>query len=1031
MKRAGLFALLMAVALFCVGDAFGGGKGSYCGRPKVWIEISPPEQETYVQGEETHFNIYVQSNRPDWWLKRYLKDAQMEGSFPDTEAAVELEKVSNVEYAFDTGSLSKVGTNTLSVTLCKVNLHLIDSLENIKACLEAKIDYYRGLLEGDTPPHLRKLLEKLVGLYERIIGRIEDRIAAVNKRPIASAEVSFEVTADTTPPEMVHVYPPNESLDAPIFTDIVWEFSEPLAPETVNFNTVRVTVLDITGETWIPIPVQGELRLENDGRKIVFAPVEDLALGTIIQWTLSSVDIGDDVFVLSKSIEIIPFPSQITDLYGNALVGKTACWFQTGTTATAWVDPNRAAVSAKYDYADKKTGKKNWVVSPQMNELNLNAHLIPKLKGDEKATCKWEKKTGDLQFKSFKDKKAKWADSYTQTGKAKDFAMGVAKDDKTLTTVSEAYVRVKKPEKKDLPKGKFVGKMSFQKGIKGVTEVFNIYSLEAKIVLLKAEEKSFNRFDLTLGIEVKHVPEPVEAGKATLVNCQWKDKDGKPIVGQTAATCQLRNTQLPLEVAFEGKYSSGEMDNKEPCLFHCKDTVGCDNAWEILASRLRIRPTRDDITDDYGDGTGDQVIRVYIKDPESQYPRREPDSWGKTRWKYQEKDQIVHIEVQAETLLEGEQPQYGPLRDTEIYLRVVDPPDYAPYAKAGWWLGNADYNDNGDNDRHSGRDPVINYDKDWDKRDYPLGTFEVWEGNKEKKVRKGIKVIEWEPRKKKQNAVYIRMKTDNEGKVKIDLRITDHLGGDNYYVIASFYPIKLPAKFNYRSLTRGKQRTGCLTAWKRLLYHNYGMKGDPNDPEEKDKEYWLNNKKKIAKYFKPAYVEMVPVKKSALDYVAKLPNDLHTWVRNNLGAVAAVNTCRYCFAFDVQGRGETESGICVTPLPKTAFTWYGYIKTIEVPPNPADSNTAEFHAFHELIHCFQQESDPNIMKGAEVPAVRKHYQFDKFGHDPATRNGIDGKPATMRASNGQTGLCLKHLEALRRQRYDFFQKWFQERDKKK
>ncbi|MCX7704621.1 MAG: Ig-like domain-containing protein, partial [Planctomycetota bacterium] len=305
----------------------------------------------------------------------------------------------------------------------------------------------------------------------------------------------FDVLRDTTPPQLVS-YAPSEGWETiSVYTDLRWEFSEPLDPKTVNSETVRVWYYDAESGVWIRI--EGELRLEDDGRTIVFVPSEPLPLGATVKWELSG----------------------LSDLLGNIITEVIIGQFISNTDVIAWVDPNpphKGTENAKYDPSNKRN-QKNWVVSPQMNELKLNAHLKPQLKGDEEATCKWENEKGkeDLEFKAYKGGRD-WAKSYTQQGNQQAFSQGVCKDKKTATTVSEVFIRVK-PRNAVLSAGKFIGKMTFTKGGQSAVETFNIYSMETEIVVIKAEEVSFNTYNLELEVLAKEGTVP-DRGK--MVDCR-------------------------------------------------------------------------------------------------------------------------------------------------------------------------------------------------------------------------------------------------------------------------------------------------------------------------------------------------------------------------------------------------------------------------------------------------------------------------------------------------------------------------------
>jgi len=183
-------------------------------------------------------------------------------------------------------------------------------------------------------------------------------------------------------------------------------------------------------------------------------------------------------------------------------------------------------------------------------------------------------------------------------------------------------------------------------------------------------------------------------------------------------------------------------------------------------------------------------------------------------------------------------------------------------------------------------------------------------------------------------------------------------------------------------------------------------------------------------------------KKGPLAYVAKHPAKLRDWIDQNLkwnipNTDNPENITRFCFAFDYENRGAKGVGIYDFTIRgagvngggatgiRCAFTWYEGYKNLQPP-----ANTAEFHAVHEIVHSFLQGADRKMLSQGEVDSVKEHYKFDADGHDPAGTSAWNGTDAAMLAQGGGVSFCLKHLEALRRQRYGFFIRWYQEKDKK-
>lgn len=211
---------------------------------------------------------------------------------------------------------------------------------------------------------------------------------------------------------------------------------------------------------------------------------------------------------------------------------------------------------------------------------------------------------------------------------------------------------------------------------------------------------------------------------------------------------------------------------------------------------------------------------------------------------------------------------------------------------------------------------------------------------------------------------------------------------------------------------------------------------------------------RIAEYFKPAYIEMVGVEKDVLEHpsVAKnmpniYPKDAFTPKGKIKQLEAFVNTflkifpqqryttLRLFYVMEVANYNkanpqhpesskhkkitEDTKGIATGLPPKNCFVFGDRLGH-----KPAD---VALVGAHELTHGFNQSDEA-------------YYGFDNKGHD--THDGFKGGACLMRALDAGKSYCLKHLEALRRQRYGekvgdpynehkFFDAWREELDKRR
>ena len=272
-------------------------------------------------------------------------------------------------------------------------------------------------------------------------------------------------------------------------------------------------------------------------------------------------------------------------------------------------------------------------------------------------------------------------------------------------------------------------------------------------------------------------------------------------------------------------------------------------------------------------------------------------------------------------------------------------------------------------------------------------------------------------------------------------------------------------------LMLAKRRTGCLTAWKRFIVWNFGMK----DPQNPNKIYRANIGE-VAEYFKPAFIELgeqtkVKVKEDGkekeipllLDHPDKAKNMPNKYPPQAFTPAGKVRNLRFYVENMVPARAYTEEKKKTTLLlfymMKVANHNEGGdhgeidkdTKGLAIPLAPGDvkwcyvfgdreehnaKKVAEVAA-HELTHAFWLDKK-TAKKEKETISP---YPFDDKGHDDK-RSFVPGAAGDcLMNEGGGSGFCRWHLEALRRQRWGprpgfkgddwFFDRWREEKDRRK
>ena len=80
MKRFLVIVLLAVFLVAVAGDSLAGGKGTCLCKPHLKVEITPPEEETFTQGEETSFAVELVTKLPDC----ALRNMELTATFPDS-----------------------------------------------------------------------------------------------------------------------------------------------------------------------------------------------------------------------------------------------------------------------------------------------------------------------------------------------------------------------------------------------------------------------------------------------------------------------------------------------------------------------------------------------------------------------------------------------------------------------------------------------------------------------------------------------------------------------------------------------------------------------------------------------------------------------------------------------------------------------------------------------------------------------------------------------------------------------------------
>ena len=250
-------------------------------------------------------------------------------------------------------------------------------------------------------------------------------------------------------------------------------------------------------------------------------------------------------------------------------------------------------------------------------------------------------------------------------------------------------------------------------------------------------------------------------------------------------------------------------------------------------------------------------------------------------------------------------------------------------------------------------------------------------------------------------------------------------------------------------LMLAKQRTGCLTAWKRLLFWQYGMQKSKNS-----NEYLFLPPKSVARPFKDAFIEMVEEKRFKLRFVAAdkfkdekdfadYLSDLFSGKPNKLKAEddAALYPNKIglfvipSVKYDHDTLGWTRKIRDI--VTKEARSWCFVFWNRHEGQGEAKIKNAANTAAHELVHAFLLEGSGEEGATEEQKAAYEHYGFGKSGEKDEAPYGHDLNPGwkkgncLMRWKGGGDYLCLQHLQAMRRQRYDFFRFWLEEKDRKK
>ena len=510
--------------------------------------------------------------------------------------------------------------------------------------------------------------------------------------------------------------------------------------------------------------------------------------------------------------------------------------------------------------------------------------------------------------------------------------------------------------------------------------------MKTEIKITSVKEKCFNKYEVKIELKITNVPEDFTQNNIKN-GFVWEVGDPNAIKNKTTLEAIVPNS---FQITYKGTYFSSKAANE--CKFSATITAEyVKDIEEHLPFKLEVRPTKDNVSGDNGETGKGEVIRVYINSPNSEY-QKEETSWGGSDFNYQTSPRKIKIQAKIDPL---------PAQPIKIYFRSVDPKDTSKVSiKPNWWRGAPAIGDNGDGKPDAGS---LAIGAPSDQKDYPYGVFST-----------GTEA-QPDPKDSEGNKVHVYAMTNaTTGIAEVEFMVSDHLSGDNYYVLASRFAIPKSVTGQDCSMCKlGVQRTGLITAWKQLHILNYGMLQCAGANRKCDIASINTIYKEACIHFTEDFKGYKPHKTA--QQIASIDTYLSTDL--NITAPGDPNTISLVYIDDT-----TDPDIVGTNR-KGVFNYdsatYGPVAVVigGILSDPHNVAIAARLASHEIGHGFRFKS--NV-----------YYDFDDQGHD---NNGAYDSSGNCILSGVSTGnnFCLKHIEAFRRVVLPCFDTtWQQEKDRK-
>jgi hypothetical protein len=282
-------------------------------------------------------------------------------------------------------------------------------------------------------------------------------------------------------------------------------------------------------------------------------------------------------------------------------------------------------------------------------------------------------------------------------------------------------------------------------------EGFTVWNLQSELDITNATRVGcYYKLDVQVSLNTSSIP----GGDYSITEPYWNCSNLNAQIfpdGNNNLCCVIKCFDNPGQINYGGTFESDNCENK--CRFHAQIIIEEDPFDQLFSIKLAISPTIDNIShdinedfpNDFGDNNSNDHIRVMVSTPlgggyynDSSEPI------------YQLKDNAAIITIKA-FAFSNNTNTWNPDNCT-IYVRCVDPPDYAHYASDTQW----------------GRAPANNDNFD---TGITCGVLESMANQAQ---------IQWLSSDHSMGSIVM-----NASEVKFKLKVSTSYLGDNYYVLVS------------------------------------------------------------------------------------------------------------------------------------------------------------------------------------------------------------------------------------------------------